>query len=1488
MEFHELQIPPPRYWQQFEDLCLSIFREVWGDPTAQKNGRAGQPQNGTDISGRANGAAVGVQCKGKDVGLGATLTEDEVRTEVEKAKGFKPPLATWILATTAPKDARIEEIARQITVEHQANGLFEVRVFGWEDLLSLMTQSVIERHYAHLVREVPVNLAGDLTDAIRAAREAARRDLENFQQADGGAKSVYLTLEKDTKDGPVPFGHADAGGELRSGKPLLLEAEPGAGKSTTLIQLTGSLLAESNDCVAVIVLLPELGQMRRGLIDEIAGRPTFRGVTADTLSNIAQAGLLVLLCDGWNEISAEQRDWVRTGLARFRRDYPGSGLVVATRALSPPPMQGAVRIFVRPPSRAQQLAILSETVGRAGDELLNRARRTPGLSDLLRTPLYLAVLGEIGSGGGLLPETKEQAIRRFIERQEQRSEQRSILSAQLRDCHQEYLRAAACRLTISGAGVITQSDLRNEIAQVSEKLKQAGQITTVPEQQSAIDTLVSHHVLVERPGETGKPFYSFQHPQFQEWFASFHVEGRIVAASASSSPENAQRLAEILNQADWTEATLFAVERLSRVDANGARSVRQAICLATTIDPMLGAAMIRRAAPATWDHIAEPIVRFATNWHKTEENHRAFRFMIGSGRWEFAAPVWETIASKDGYDRSANFEFGWFAPSVLGPRAFDEYAKLPDGQRRSLLWDLMRFGGQEGIDFALEACPSEPSAEVVRTVLDLLWFGGANSEFETLLPSASPEVWKLLATHHRLFDTDGAFRTRLLEEKRKLAAAASAVDKLRILMELAEQGEYDNPDELIRLAFEVKPTDYQSEYSIFTPLASKFPEQLSQSIIERLLCGDTVPAFASRFVGVAGVEHQEALREIALGTRASDIAKEAAARALNLESARSLIQDLFAVLDELAANTGTSANEVRQKYQTITGALHLLHDTVLTPSLLASDASEPRHIAALAELLFRWRSDDRETEALPVYEAARGALVQALDNWTSQIVGNPKTTRHDLSNLVTAIKRAAAPSLLLAFKRLLDADLDGWRREQAELGRLRQQRRPTTWISVGYMAIYRHAIEAFQGDAVRDLLLTYIGNPDFEVEAAFALRQYGTNDRIPSPAEGFGRPKYGEILPARERRTEDQRAVSAVAGVLLDRIDVLLQTGRADDFGRAIGLATAAAQMDYGDRVQTINAVLSAPGPMSPRYGLLLVLPFAGEILPAAYVRQGYDEAMSSFLGQKWHNQNEWWVIDRWIELMALSDTPEFIIDCVEKLPDQFKHAHYFDRILYALGYSDPARALNLLNALASLIPDIATAHNYIEACAQIGSMEATRHLLTVACNPPSGASHHHDWLGLSNVLSVLLGKHPSIRRELMARAADDRGFAAYPVIARLLPSIIGPEDVLTLLRAWNPQRPDHASQVLEHAVHNLAYEDRPIAGTGGVFEREPSDLSLLRAELFRIYADDEPQAAFAAGLLRIIDRQRDTYGRPLSEPRHPNLALGVPWPREAAGLAFL
>ena len=98
MNFNAKQIAHPKYWQTFEDLCLAIFRHVWHDPTATKNGRTGQPQNGTDISGRLRDTDGfhGVQCKDKDINLGSDVTEAEFNAEIAEAEKFTPALERWI------------------------------------------------------------------------------------------------------------------------------------------------------------------------------------------------------------------------------------------------------------------------------------------------------------------------------------------------------------------------------------------------------------------------------------------------------------------------------------------------------------------------------------------------------------------------------------------------------------------------------------------------------------------------------------------------------------------------------------------------------------------------------------------------------------------------------------------------------------------------------------------------------------------------------------------------------------------------------------------------------------------------------------------------------------------------------------------------------------------------------------------------------------------------------------------------------------------------------------------------------------------------------------------------------------------------------------------------------------------------------------------------------------------------------------------------
>ena len=151
-DFASLQIPPPSNWQDFERLCLDLFQALWHDPSAQPNGRQGQFQCGVDFCGHPDRGDtwIGVQCKCKDGILGSRLTKREVRKEVAKAKSFQPPLAEFILVTTGPTDAALQQMARELTVEHRRTGLFSVSIMGWDDI-----QNHIASHPAILAKHYP-------------------------------------------------------------------------------------------------------------------------------------------------------------------------------------------------------------------------------------------------------------------------------------------------------------------------------------------------------------------------------------------------------------------------------------------------------------------------------------------------------------------------------------------------------------------------------------------------------------------------------------------------------------------------------------------------------------------------------------------------------------------------------------------------------------------------------------------------------------------------------------------------------------------------------------------------------------------------------------------------------------------------------------------------------------------------------------------------------------------------------------------------------------------------------------------------------------------------------------------------------------------------------------------------------------------------------------------------------------------------------------
>lgn len=67
---------------------------------------------------------------------------------------------------------------------------------------------------------------------------------------------------------------------------------------------------------------------------------------------------------------------------------------------------------------------------------------------------------------------------------------------------------------------------------MEDKLVADGQISFAPQPTQVLDVLVSQHALVR----SGAGVLSFQHQQFQEWYASFEVE-RAMREAATGDTE---------------------------------------------------------------------------------------------------------------------------------------------------------------------------------------------------------------------------------------------------------------------------------------------------------------------------------------------------------------------------------------------------------------------------------------------------------------------------------------------------------------------------------------------------------------------------------------------------------------------------------------------------------------------------------------------------------------------------------------------------------------------------------------------------------------------------------------------------------------------------------------------------------------------------------------------------------------------------------------
>lgn len=159
-------IPKPKSWDEFEDITLSATKLRWQSPDFSRNGRPGQKQYGVDVYGTIEAPNIGVQCKNTT----SELSEALINSELANADAFKPTLHRYYVATTAPRDEKIQQFARELSEKRRLDGKFGVELLFWEDIVNdlVKDEAALFSHYPQLKPKSPqyaFNL-GDQTTMI--------------------------------------------------------------------------------------------------------------------------------------------------------------------------------------------------------------------------------------------------------------------------------------------------------------------------------------------------------------------------------------------------------------------------------------------------------------------------------------------------------------------------------------------------------------------------------------------------------------------------------------------------------------------------------------------------------------------------------------------------------------------------------------------------------------------------------------------------------------------------------------------------------------------------------------------------------------------------------------------------------------------------------------------------------------------------------------------------------------------------------------------------------------------------------------------------------------------------------------------------------------------------------------------------------------------------------------------------------------------------
>jgi hypothetical protein len=555
--------------------------------------------------------------------------------------------------------------------------------------------------------------------------------------------------------------------------------------------------------------------------------------------------------------------------------------------------------------------------------------------------------------------------------------------------------------------------------------------------------------------------------------------------------------------------------------------------------------------------------------------------------------------------------------------------------------------------------------------------------------------------------------------------------------------------------------------------------------------------------------------------------------------------------------------------------------------LLRGRTDQVESIGLLAELVAAHGSEDSRKRPLVSESSRLLELIECVRRWVEVVISSPSSARRDLANVAIAIGRIGRSDLVLDLRRLLVEELMRWRRAReafrvAPAGSGIQVRSDA---STSWSNHYRRAFSGMDGDAVIRVMEDYLEDEDFGFDAACVLK--GAWDRSQNPPEPIPLARWPDLSGVARRRAERQDLGAGTTSPLADMIFTAIERllGHGSNETRellAIKLGRIGIAIPHGDRSAVLQSLIDLPVPIRSKRELIATLVIDGEIVIADLLLEGIRACMREVGRYGWVQHQDLWEVESWLELLPFANRPGATIEGVQLVYDGLQYRHELRNLVDAFVWAPDPECDNILAEVARRFPTLARENHWAEVFIRRNTHSSAMLLIDLIVDGTLGnisGAIEVSWM--SRELGTLSKRHPQLLPDLLQRYENITHPLARSLIEGTMVEIGTLDATAALIRGYaRSGRPIDGQ--LRRALRKAALDSQPAEGWDGAFELHPVPLTELREELFKMLIGTPQEVTLAAACLETVDELRDENGSPESEPRHPYIASGRPWPREA------